>query len=186
MDVAAWLRGLALEQYAAAFHENGVDTSVLPALTADDLKDIGITAVGHRREMLDAIAALRGSGGEPIENPVAAFAEAAKAPLATERAGAERRQLAVLFCDLTGSTALSSGLDPEDLREVMTAYHQAVSEAVRHQGGYVAKFLGDGVLAYFGWPQGHEDDPERAVRAGLAAVAAVGGLSAEGDRFLTV
>src|SRR5215211_1327573 len=139
------------------------------------------------RRLLDAIAALRAappgpSAGKSSDDPSAAPATApSSAPLDVgpehdAASGAERRQLTVLFCDLAGSTALSARLDPEDLREVMAAYHGAVMEAVRRQGGHVAKLLGDGVLAYFGWPAAHEDDAERAVRAGLGACAAVAGL----------
>jgi class 3 adenylate cyclase len=189
MDVAAWLRGLGLNQYEAAFRDNGVDASVLPELTADDLKEMGIAAVGHRRKLLAAIAVLRGAppsiarGADPgAEAPSAEAPGTAPSPSASEARhdaegrGAERRHLTVLFCDLAGSTALSARLDPEDLREVIAAYHGAVVEAVRQNRGHVAKFLGDGVLAYFGWPAAHEDDAERAVRAGLAACAAVAGL----------
>ena len=170
--MAAWLRGLGLGRYEAAFRDNGVDASVLPELTADDLKEMGVAAVGHRRKLLAAIAALRGAAPS-----VAPAAEPPPAHAGTGHGagghGAERRQLTVLFCDLAGSTALSARLDPEDLREVLAAYHRAVAEVVERNGGYVAKLLGDGVLAYFGWPEAHEDDPERAVRAGLAACAAV-------------
>jgi class 3 adenylate cyclase len=183
-DVAAWLRGLGLGQYEAAFRDNDVDATLLCALTAEDLKELGVASIGHRRRLLDAIAALRGAGAGPptMASPAAQTAPLAPATAATAPSeagaagGAERRQLTVLFCDLAGSTALSARLDPEDLREVMAAYHRAVAEAVRKKGGYVAKLLGDGVLAYFGWPEAHEDDAERAVRAGLAACAAVAGL----------
>src|SRR3954454_14327745 len=174
MDVAAWLHGLGLGEYEATFHENAVDGEVLPEITADDLKEMGVAAVGHRRKLLAAIATLRSGTPQPA-HVVAAEAASLTAP-PTGSTGAERRQLTVLFCDLAGSTALSSRLDPEDLREVISAYHHAVAEAVRRQGGYVAKFLGDGVLAYFGWPEAHEDDAERAVRAGIAAAEAIAGL----------
>src|ERR1700757_5259852 len=163
MDVAAWLHGLGLERYEAAFRDNEIDWEALPKLTAEDLKDLGVVLGAHRRKLLEAIAALRG----PLPNP---------APQAGEgRVGveAERRQLTVMFCDLVGSTALSARLDPEDLREVIGAYHAAVAEEIGRFNGFVAKYMGDGVLAYFGYPQAHEDDAERAVRAGLAVVAAV-------------
>src|SRR5829696_2577996 len=145
---------------------------------------MGVAAVGHRRKLLAAIAALRGStssaarSAEPVSEAPSTEAPpgAGGASHDADGHGAERRQLTVLFCDLAGSTALSARLDPEDLREVMAAYHRAVADAVRKQGGHVAKLLGDGVLAYFGWPRAHEDDAERAVRAGLAACAAVEGL----------
>jgi class 3 adenylate cyclase/predicted ATPase len=163
MDVAEWLRRLGLEQYEPAFRANEIDARVLPSLTAEDLKDLGVTLVGHRRRLLDAIAAL-GS-----EAPAAATAPPA-------RTDAERRQLTVMFCDLVGSTALSAQLDPEDLREVIAVYHRAVADVVGNLDGFVAKFMGDGVLIYFGYPRAHEDDAERAVRAGLGLLDAVGRL----------
>jgi class 3 adenylate cyclase len=160
MDVAAWLLKLGLEQYEPAFRENDVDAQVLPRLTAEDLISIGVTSVSHRRRLLDAIAALR---IEPSAPP----------PLAGEgRVGvqAERRQLTVMFCDLVGSTPLSARLDPEDLRAVIGAYHRCVVEIVEGFGGFLARYMGDGVLVYFGYPQAHEDDAERATRCGLAVV----------------
>jgi len=185
--MAAWLRGLGLGRYEAAFRDNEVRPDVLPSLTAEDLKEIGVAAVGDRRRLLDAIAGLRAappgpSAGPPPDHPPGAPATAPSPAQPDARpehdaaSGVERRQITVLFCDLAGSTALSARLDPEDLREVMAAYHRAVTEAIRRGGGYVAKYLGDGVLAYFGWPEAHEDDAERAVRAGLAAAEAVAGL----------
>jgi class 3 adenylate cyclase/tetratricopeptide (TPR) repeat protein len=163
VDVAAWLRGLGLGEYEAAFRANEIDAAVLPRLTAEDLKDLGVTLVGHRRRLLDAIAAL-GPQTAPI-------------PDTLHPAVAERRQLTVTFCDLVGSTALSARLDPEELREVIGAYHRCVAEAVRRFDGFVAKYMGDGVLVYFGYPRAHEDDAERAVRAGLAVVEAVRGIA---------
>jgi class 3 adenylate cyclase/tetratricopeptide (TPR) repeat protein len=163
MDVTEWLRSLGLEQYAPAFHDNGIDERVLPELTAEDLKDLGVGMVGHRRMLLKAIADLRAG-------PAAADASASK-PAAGS--AAERRQLTIMFCDLVGSTALAARLDPEELREVIGAYHRCVAEAVRRFDGLVAKYMGDGVLVYFGYPRAHEDDAERAVRAGLDTVAAV-------------
>jgi class 3 adenylate cyclase/predicted ATPase len=168
MDVAAWLRGLGLERYEQAFLDNEIDEGVLPSLTAEDLKDLGVTLVGHRRKLLDAIAAL---GPTSSATTVTAAPSAAPTP-----ADAERRQLTVMFCDLVGSTALSTRHDPEDLREVIGAYHRAVAEIVAGFDGFVAKYMGDGVLIYFGYPQAHEDDAERAVRAGLGAIDAVGRL----------
>ena len=163
MDIAAWLNRLGLERYEQAFRDNDVDAEVLPELTADDLISIGVTSVGHRRKLLAAITALATEATEP--------------PDAGARAQAERRQLTVMFCDLVGSTELSSRLDPEDLREVIAAYHRAVAEVVRSFDGFVAKYMGDGVLVYFGYPQAHEDDAERAVRAGLACIEAAGRLN---------
>ena len=168
MDVAEWLRGLGLEQYEPAFRTNEIDARVLPSLTPEDLKDLGVSLVGHRRRLLDAISALT-----------------AEVPLATVRvrADAERRQLTVMFCDLVGSTALSSQLDPEDLREVVAAYHRTIADAVGHFDGFVAKYMGDGVLIYFGYPRAHEDDAERAVRAGLGVVDAVGRLDVKSGKL---
>jgi hypothetical protein len=171
MDLGSWLRSLGLEQYEPAFRENAIDDSVLPRLTAEDLKDLGIAIVGHRRKLLDAIAVLRTD----------ANAEAATDTLSTiDRSPkdiAERRHVTVMFSDLVGSTALSARMDPEDLRELISAYHKCVAEIVRRFDGFVAQYLGDGVLVYFGYPQAHEDDAERAVRAGLELTAAVGVLN---------
>src|SRR6266852_5516556 len=145
IEITDWLRRLGLEQYAPAFRDNAIDARVLPRLTAEDLKDLGVTLVGHRRRLLDAIAAL-----------------GAEAPAATvtapTQADAERRQLTVMFCDLVGSTELSVRLDPEDLREVIAAYHRAVAEIVAGFDGFVSRYMGDGVLVYFGYPRAHEDD----------------------------
>src|SRR5207302_4841424 len=134
---------------------------------------IGVTSVGHRRKLLDAIASLR------MTFPTAVVAAPALgAPAQVE---AERRQLTVMFCDVVGSTGLSTRLDPEDLRELIGDYHRAVSESVGRFDGFVAKYMGDGVLIYFGYPRAHEDDAERAVRAGLAVIEAVGKLPARED-----
>src|SRR5882724_1762643 len=169
MDVAAWLQDLNLERYVSAFRENDIDAEVLPKLTAEDLISIGVTSVGHRRKLLDAIASL----GKAVPTAVVV----APAPSAPGRADAERRQLTVMFCDLVGSTALSTRHDPEDLRELIGDYHRAVAETVGRFDGFVAKYMGDGVLIYFGYPRAHEDDAERAVRAGLAVIEAVGRLA---------
>ncbi len=166
MDIAGWLRGLGLEKYAPAFDENAIKWDVLPELTADDLKEMGVAAVGDRRRILAAIAAL---GGGVLRARPAALASSAPRE-------AERRQLTVMFCDLVSSTALSARLDPEDLREVIGAYQQAVAETVAEFDGFIAKYMGDGVLVYFGYPRAHEDDAERAVRAGLVAIGAVSRL----------
>jgi class 3 adenylate cyclase/predicted ATPase len=168
MDIAAWLQGLGLERYVPAFRDNEIDWEVLPKLTSEDLREIGVAAIGHRRKLLDAIAAL----GATV--PTAAVtATSSDAPAPTD---AERRQLTVMFCDLVGSTALAARLDPEDLREVIAAYHRAVADTVAGLDGFVAKYMGDGVLVYFGYPRAHEDDAERAVRAGLGVIDAVGRL----------
>jgi class 3 adenylate cyclase len=168
MDVVAWLRGLGLERYASAFRDNEIDWEVLPNLTSEDLREIGVAAIGHRRKLLDAIAGL---GSAPSAPAVTSPALEASLP-----GDAERRQLTVMFCDLVGSTSLSSQLDPEDLREVIAGYHHTVSEIVAGFDGFVAKYMGDGVLIYFGYPRAHEDDPERAIRAGLGTISAVGRL----------
>jgi class 3 adenylate cyclase len=179
MDVAAWLRGLGLEQYAQLFRDNDIDGEILCGMTAEDLKELGISSFGHRRRLLNAITAL---GGEPPTRDVAESATSATSvPTSPPRIDAERRQLTVMFCDLVGSTALSTRFDPEDLRELIGDYHRAVADTVGHFDGFVAKYMGDGVLIYFGYPQAHEDDAERAVRAGLAVIEAVGRLPARQD-----
>jgi class 3 adenylate cyclase len=166
VDIAEWLQGLGLGKYAPAFAENAINWDVLPELTADDLKEIGIAAVGDRRRLLAGIATLRGSAvpAGPALPPDVSSA-------------AERRQLTVMFCDLVGSTPLSTRFDPEDLREIVGVYHRCVTDTVGRFGGFVAKYMGDGVLIYFGYPEAHEDDAERAVRAGLAVIDAVGRLA---------
>jgi class 3 adenylate cyclase/predicted ATPase len=168
VDIATWLHGLGLQQYEPAFRENAIDASLLPELTAEDLRDIGVNLVGHRRKLLAAIAAL---GNEPPG--VTAKTTPRDTPV---RADAERRQLTVMFCDLVGSTALSTRFDPEDLRDIIAAYHHAVAAIVAESGGFISRYMGDGVLVYFGYPQAHEDDAERAVRAGLGAINAVSRL----------
>ena len=177
MNVGAWLNHLGLEQYERAFRKNDVDASVLPELTAEDLVDLGVTSIGHRRKLLAAIAALRAETVPTSEKPGLIIApvpfEIANEPTSPN---AERRQLTVMFYDLVGSTALSARLDPEDLREIIAAYHHAVAEIVAQSDGFVARYMGDGVLVYFGYPQAHEDDAERAVRAGLGAIDAVSRL----------
>jgi len=164
VNITGWLHGLGLQQYEQAFRDNEIDATVLPELTAEDLRDIGVSLVGHRRKLLGAIAALRAEspaqpseGREPIES-------------------AERRQLTIVFCDLVGSTALSTQMDPEDLREVIAAYQRQIDAIVAKAGGFVAKHMGDGVLVYFGYPRAHENDAELAVRAGLSAIDAVARL----------
>ena len=176
-DITNWLRGLGLEQYSTAFLANDIDAKVLPELTADDLIALGVMSIGHRRKLLAAIATLR-DGGSPISGAPIPSTEPVRrgGDAGLGASSAERRQLTVMFCDLVGSTALASRLDPEDLREVLGAYHAAVAEVVAGFGGYVAKYMGDGVLAYFGYPQAHEHDAEQAVRAGLALIDRIGRL----------
>ena len=161
MDIGGWLRGLGLDQYLPAFRANDIDGEVLRRLTAEDLRELGVASIGHRRRLLDAIAAL----GAPN-------LRAEPTPVAAATGEAERRQLTVMFCDLVGSTALSVRFDPEELREEIRAYQNAVSGVVVRYDGLVAKYMGDGVLAYFGYPRAHEDDAERVVRAGLEIEAA--------------
>src|ERR1700747_14230 len=173
MDIVVWLRSLCLGKYEAVCRENEIDETVLPDLTAEDLKELGVTALGHRRKLLDAIVALRNDTSAP--GPSGDLTMAPVAPSASPEDRAERRQVTVMFSDLVGSTALSARMDPEDLREVISAYQKCVADTVQRFGGFVAKYMGDGVLVYFGYPQAHEDDAERAVR-GLEWVAAVGAL----------
>jgi class 3 adenylate cyclase len=159
MDIGAWLHGLGLGQYEATFRESEIEADVLPELTETDLEKIGLP-LGPRKRILKAIANLgstdKASGERSLSAPPAGDA-------------AERRQLTVMFCDLVGSTALSTRLDPEDLREIIGAYHRCCATMVERNGGFVAKYMGDGVLAYFGYPQAHEHDAERAVQAGGGA-----------------
>ena len=166
-QIADWLEKLGLWQYAQTFAENEIDVSVLPHLTDQDLKDMGVP-LGPRRKILAAIS--KNADAVQVTPEPAARAEQKRQDTA------ERRQVTVMFSDLVGSTALSAHMDPEDLREVISAYQKGVAETVRRFGGFVAKYMGDGVLVYFGYPQAHEDDAERAVRAGLEAVAAVTAL----------
>jgi class 3 adenylate cyclase len=173
IEVASWLQQLGLEQYESAFRDNFVDGDVLPHLTAEDLIGMGVTAIGHRRKLLFAIAAL--GAGAPAQ-AVPAPAPVAAPVSAPVQAETERRQLTVMFCDIVGSTALSTQFDPEDLRDLINAYHKAVADTVIRFDGFVAKYMGDGVLIYFGYPRAHEDDAERAVRAGLAVIEAVSRL----------
>jgi class 3 adenylate cyclase/predicted ATPase len=174
MDIVVWLRSLGLGRYKAAFRDNEIDETVLPNLTAEDLKDLGVSVVGHRRKLLDAIAVLRTDAG--AKAPSSDAATISSAPAVSPEDRAERRQVTVMFSDLVGSTALSAQMDPEDLREVISSYQKCVAETVGRFRGFVAKYMGDGVLVYFGYPQAREDDAERAVRAGLELVAAVGSL----------
>jgi class 3 adenylate cyclase/predicted ATPase len=174
MDIVVWLRSLGLGKYEAAFRENEIDETVLPSLTHETLKELGVTAVGHRLKLLDAIAALRNNASGNVPSVDAATTSSVASSHPEDRA--ERRQVTVMFSDLVGSTALSARMDPEDLREIISAYQKCVAETVQRFGGFVAKYMGDGVLVYFGYPQAHEDDAERAVRAGLELVGAVGAL----------
>ena len=168
LQIAEWLKTLGMSEYAERFVDNKIDISVLPHLTDQDLKDIGVP-LGHRRKMLAAI----NQGAESTQ--LLAEATTGVAPKTQETP--ERRHVTVMFSDLVGSTALSERMDAEDLREVISAYQRCAAEVVHRFDGFVAKYMGDGVLVYFGYPEAHEDDPERAVRAGLELVAAVSGLN---------
>ena len=161
MDVGDWLRSVGLGQYEATFRASEIDADILPELTESDLEKLGLP-LGHRKRLLKAIASLSAAATAPPTTIPRTAADAS-----------ERRQLTVMFVDLVGSTALSAKLDPEDLRSVIGAYHRCCTELIERDGGFVAKYMGDGVLAYFGYPQAQEDDAELAVQAGLAIVAAV-------------
>src|SRR6266550_1448008 len=173
--IAEWLASIGLSEYAQRFAENAIDLSVLRHLTEQDLKDLGVL-LGHRRKMLHAIAEL-----DP-----AALAPAETATESVPRDEAERRHLTVMFCDLVGSTALSARLDPEDMRQVIAAYHTRIREVVGQYHGVVARYMGDGALVYFGYPHAHEDDAEQATRAGLALVDAMPNLQKNVDVALQV
>ena len=163
MDVGGWLRGLGLGQYEEQFRDNKIDADLLPRLTDDDLKDIGVSALGDRLRLLDAIAALRliapANTPAPPTNSLRS-----KVP----NSSAERRPITVMFCDLVGSTSLAARLDAEDWRTLVNAYLDEASAAVTGLGGHVLKKLGDGLMALFGYPHAQENDAERAVRAALA------------------
>jgi class 3 adenylate cyclase len=165
LDIDGWLRGIGLEQYAQTFRDNAIDADVLCDLTDEHLRELGLP-LGARLKLLRAVAALS-AGQTPVSPEITTPAP---------RTDAERRQVTVMFSDLVGSTALSARMDPEDLREVISAYQKCVAKTVQRFGGFVAKYMGDGVLVYFGYPEAHEDDAERAVRAGLELVGAVSAL----------
>jgi class 3 adenylate cyclase len=175
MDVGGWLRGLGLGKFEAAFRDNGIDESVIPHLTVEDLKELGVASVGDRRKLLTAIGAL--SPLTPSEQ--AALPRPSPAPpKKVSEVSAERRPITVMFCDLVGSTALASRLDAEDWRNLVNAYLDEASKAVTGLGGHVPKRLGDGLMALFGYPQAQENDAERAVRAGLAIQRALAEVNA--------
>jgi class 3 adenylate cyclase/pimeloyl-ACP methyl ester carboxylesterase len=175
MDITAWLRSLQLEQYEAAFHENHIDEILLKTLTDQDFRELGVASLGHRKRLASAIADLVAMD---TRQPATMIGDA-DTPMAsgqTSPAYAERRHLTVMFVDLVGSTALSAKLDPEDMQEIITTYQNTVIAGLERFAGYVGRFMGDGILAYFGWPRAHEDEAERAVRAGLKVVEAVAKL----------
>src|SRR3984893_1375483 len=168
-QIADWLEKLGFGQYGPRFAENDINFAILSDLTDQDLKELGVSSLGHRRQLLRAIAELN-----TVEKGAPKLAPATAAPVTPQpHDAAERRQLTVMFSDLVGSTALSARMDPEDLREIVGAYHRSCAEQITKAGGFVAKYMGDGVLAYFGYPRAHEQDAERAVLAGLALVEAV-------------
>jgi class 3 adenylate cyclase len=182
MDVADWLRALDLERYEAAFRENGVSAEDVRHLTAEDLEGLGVTAIGHRRRLLVAIAKLSEQRTTETANPVVESATTASEPLREDGiSGGERRQLTVMFCDLVGSTALSEKLDPEELRSLLHAYRTLCGEVIARYDGFVARYVGDGILTYFGWPSAHEEDAERAVRTALEIVPTVRRASSTED-----
>jgi class 3 adenylate cyclase/predicted ATPase len=185
LDIDGWLRSLGLGQYEAAFRDNAIDEKVLPRLTAEDLKDLGVGLVGHRRMLLDAIAALGGDANakEPLSEAllqVPALAQASAPPPtaapAAEAVG-ERRYLTVMFCDLVGSTGIAAQLDAEEWRDLVGSYLDAASAAVTEMGGHVAKKLGDGLMSLFGYPVAQENDAERATQAALAIQRALAELN---------
>jgi len=175
--VRHWLEAIGLAQYADAFEANDIDTDLLTQIDDQVLKDIGVSSAGHRLRLRNAIAKLA---------PTSITEGISEVPASPPPSQAERRQLTVMFCDLVGSTALSVRFDPEELREEIRGYQNAVSGVVARYDGFVAKYMGDGVLAYFGYPQAHEDDAERAVRAGLEIEAAVRSLETRGTERLAV
>ena len=193
MQLQAWLESLGLSGYAQAFAANDVDAALLPSLTADDLRDMGITSVGHRRRLLDAIALLNAPAGDTSAQPRAVVAlptvpvgagsiNAAGQTRLHAPSAVQRRQITVVFCDLVGSTALSMRVDPEDLREFLDSYRAAVAAAIQEHTGWIAQYLGDGVMAYFGYPQASEHACAHAVRAALRIVDVVSGLPAIGGQ----
>ena len=165
LDIVKWLADIGLGQYVDTFTDNDIDFDILQDLTDADLEKLGVHSMGHRKRLLRAVEALPAAQESPP-------------PVAT--AEAERRQLTVMFCDLVGSTALSETLDPEDLRELNKAYQESATAEIERYAGMVARYMGDGILAYFGYPRAHENDAERSVRAGLSIQHAAKGLS---DRF---
>ena len=177
MDIGGWLRSLGLGKYEAAFFDNGIGEAVLPHLTLEDLKEIGVATVGDRRMLLAAIAALAAAtSSEPIVLQPSAL------PTKAPEVSAERRLITVMFCDLVGSTSLAAKLDAEDWRNLVNAYLDDASKAVTGFGGHVLKRLGDGLMALFGYPLAQENDAERAVRAALAIQRALADLNARNAR----
>ena len=175
-SIGEWLASLGLAEYSQRFADNAIDLSVVRDLTEEDLRELGLP-IGHRRKLQRAIAELNGAAPAIAQEPAK--------PLPRDDA-AERRHLTVMICDLVGSTALSARLDPEDLRRVIGAYHTCIAEIIARYQGIIARYMGDGVLVYFGYPQAHEDDAEQAIRAGLALVDAVANLKTDFEAALQV
>ena len=173
-NIETWLQSIGLAEYATLFRENDLDVTLLPELTNDDLKDLGVTSLGHRKQILKAIAEL--GTVEKIDAP-----EVVEPAPAID---AERRQLTVMFCDLVGSTALSAQYDPEDLSDIVRTYQDACAGIISRYEGHIARYMGDGMLVYFGYPQAHEDDAERALRTGLEIIERVGQLKPRDDLTL--
>src|SRR6516225_9407749 len=169
-DLRRWLHTIGLEELADTLAANDIDLDLLPELSDADLKELGLS-LGHRRRLLRAIGEMASVRRPPAVSTIAPASESGPSADSTARE-AERRQVTVLFCDLVGSTELSGRYDPEYLRELLRRYHDAITAVVVRYGGYVANYLGDGILAYFGWPRSDEDEAAQAVRAGLSAVAA--------------
>lgn len=184
-DVRKWLDSLGLGQFGDAFAENAIDWELLPELNHELLEAMGISAVGHRMRILKATANLVPQEVDPELQNATPSADGASSP-PTLSGEAERRQLTVMFCDLVGSTALSGELDAEEYRDLLGTYQFAAGEAIESFDGYIARYMGDGLLVYFGYPRAHEDDAERAVRAGLAIASRVGDLKTDSGHELAV
>lgn len=174
MDVTAWLCSLGMERYEPAFRENAIDADVLCNLTVDDLKELGVTSVGHRRKLLSALAELR------------ARTEPRQAAVNPGEAKGERRQVAVLFADLCGFTEMSREADPEEIVALLDRYFEHVDRIVEQHGGHIDKHVGDAIMAVFGAPVSHGNDVERAVRAALAISDAMPNLSHALERPVVV
>ena len=181
-DTRQWLEQHGLGKYAEVFAENELTLAIIPELTENDLRELGLP-MGPRKQLLKAVAVLAGAESETVQPTAKEVVQDSTPAPAGE---AERRQLTVMFCDLVGSTALSEQMDPEEYREVLATYQSAASRAIQQYDGYIARYLGDGLLVYFGYPHAHEEDAERAVRAGLSLVEGVSALKPSGVPELRV
>ncbi len=175
-DLAEWLGRHGLGQYAQTFAKNNIEYSVLPDLTENDLKKLGVSSLGHRKKLLRAIEALT-AARQPTGTRTAVSNVTVVPPSLVQPREAEFRQITVMFGDLVGSTQLSEKLDPEDLQKLIDAYRVECSTAITRYGGEVARYFGDGVMAFFGWPYAHEDDAARAIHAALEIVSGVSKIS---------